>query len=115
MSGPSSRTPKKGVIEPLRDDQIVTKRSVGRRAFLGIMTAGSVGAVLTPTSAVASDTDNGTWTDSGSCPRGYGTGFTDSDVGNGADPVGWGYSGVTDRDNGNISDAGGHGRGAPYC
>ena len=42
MSDDKSSTPKKGAPAPLRDDQIVTKRSVGRRAFLGIMTAGSV-------------------------------------------------------------------------
>ena len=84
---------------PLRDDQIVTKRSVGRRAFLGILTAGSVGAVLAPGEAAAADVDNGHWTDAGSCPRG----------GGGV------YTGTTDSDNGNITDASGYGRGSPYC
>lgn len=92
-------TKKSNRLAPLRDDQIVTKRSVGRRGFLGLLTAGSVGIVLAPKEAAATDVDNGNWTDSGSCPRG----------GGGV------YTGYTDSDNGNITDASGYGRGAPYC
>ncbi len=102
-------------LKTLSETDIVTKRSLGRRAFLGVMAAGTVGAALAPTQVAASDTDSGNWADAGSCPRGYGTGMTDADGGNFADAAGWGYSGVTDQDSGNISDAGGHGRGAPYC
>ncbi|MBO6675790.1 MAG: hypothetical protein JJ908_12010 [Rhizobiales bacterium] len=91
-------TPKKPA-RTLGEDDITTKRHLGRRAFLGIMAAGSVGAVLTPTQAAAADVDNGTWTDSGSCPRGGGGAYTN----------------LTDSDNGNITDAAGYGRGAPYC
>lgn len=81
----------------LTDDDISTARPA-RRNVLGLMAVGGVVA-LVPTTAQASDVDNGTWTDSGSCPRG----------GGGV------YTGYTDRDNGNITDYGGYGRGAPYC
>lgn len=110
MADDKGKTPKK-----LDASEIITKRSVGRRTVLGILAAGTAGAVMAPGQAAASDTDNGYWTDAGSCPRGYGSGFTDADSGNLADPAGWGYSGITDQDNGNITDNGGHGRGAPYC
>lgn len=109
MADETGKTPKK-----LDADDIITKRSVGRRAVLGIMAAGTVGAVMAPGQAAAADSDNGTWTDSGACPRGHGTGVTDRDSGNTADPGGWGYTGITDQDNGNITDHGGHGRGRPY-
>jgi hypothetical protein len=81
----------------LTDSDISTARPA-RRAVLGLMAAGGVVA-LTPSTAQASDVDNGNWTDSGSCPRG----------GGGA------YTGYTDSDNGRITDRGGYGRGAPYC
>lgn len=110
MADETGKSPKK-----LDASDIITKRSVGRRTVLGILAAGTAGAVLAPGQASASDTDNGSWTDSGSCPRGYGTGNTDADGGNYADAAGFGYSGITDQDNGSISDTGGHGRGAPYC
>jgi hypothetical protein len=93
-----SDTPKKPT-KMLGDSDITTKRSLGRRTFLGLMAAGSVGATLMPTQAAAADVDNGTWTDSGSCPRGDGGVYTN----------------LTDSDNGNITDASGYGRGAPYC
>lgn len=83
----------------LKDADIITKRSLGRRAFLGIMAAGSATAVLAPTQVAASDVDNGSWTDSGSCPRGRGGVYT----------------GYTDFDDGAITDSGDYGRGAPYC
>jgi hypothetical protein len=83
----------------LSETDITTKRRLGRRAFLGIMAAGSVGAALMPTQAAAADIDNGSWTDSGSCPRGNGGAYTN----------------LTDSDNGNITDSAGYGRGAPYC
>lgn len=81
----------------LIDADISTARPA-RRAVLGLMAAGGVVA-LTPTTAQASDIDNGIWTDRGSCPRG----------GSGS------YTGYTDSDNGSITDRGGFGRGAPYC
>lgn len=87
-------------VKSLNESDIVSKRSVvGRRAFMGIMAAGTAGAVLAPTQAAASDVDNGAWTDSGSCPRGGGGVWT----------------GVTDSDNGSITDSSEYGRGAPYC
>ena len=103
-------------LKTLDESDIITKRSVGRRAFLGIMAAGSVGAALAPTSVAAADIDSGTWTDAGSCPRVRAAGLTDADSGGSADPAGRGtYTGYTDQDNGNITDIGGRGRGAPYC
>lgn len=94
----SHKTSKGG--KPLNENDIVSKRSnLGRRAFMGVMAAGTAGAVLAPTQAAASDVDNGAWTDSGSCPRGGGGVWT----------------GVTDQDNGAITDSGDYGRGAPYC
>lgn len=89
----------------LRDDEMTSERRTGRRSVLGLLAAGgavAAGANVMTTDAAqaqAADVDNGQWTDSGSCPRGYG----------GA------YTGMTDSDNGAITDAGGYGRGAPYC
>ncbi len=85
----------------LKDADIVTDRSKGRRSFLGLMAAGgAAGAVATiPTAAVAADGDNGAWTDSASCPRGPGGSST----------------GLTDADNGSITDTGGRGRGPRRC
>ncbi len=102
----------------LSESDITTKRSgLGRRAFLGVMAAGSVGATtLTPSPTAAADIDNGSWTDNASCPRLYQAGLTDSDGGAYADSVGYGtWTGLTDQDNGNITDEGGRGRGRPYC
>lgn len=110
MTDTTGKTPKK-----LDASEIITKRSIGRRAVLGIMAAGTAGAVLAPGQAAASDVDDGSWTDNGGCPRGYGTGETDADGGNNADPAGYGYTGITDRDDGSVTDNGGYGRGAPYC
>lgn len=110
MTDKTGKAPKK-----LDSSEIITKRSIGRRTVLGIMAAGTAGAVLAPGQAAASDVDDGTWTDDGGCPRGYGTGFTDNDSGNFADAAGFGASNITDRDDGSETDAGGHGRGAPYC
>jgi len=89
------------------DEKDIASRRTGRRAFIGAMAVGgaaaTAGCVVVPTGPVtgpAADSDNGTWTDSGSCPRG-------------APPrVG---TGRTDRDSGNWTDRGGQGRGAPYC
>ncbi|MEQ8657198.1 MAG: hypothetical protein RIC24_07810 [Hyphomicrobiales bacterium] len=94
MSNPTKTPAKK-----LNDNDITTKRHLGRRAFLGIVAAGTVGATLLPTQAAAADVDNGSWTDTGSCPRGNGGAYTN----------------LTDSDNGNITDSAGYGRGAPYC
>ena len=91
-----SKTEKTGQ-KTLTDSEISTARPA-RRAVLGLMAAGGVVA-MTPTTAHASDADNGSWTDRGSCPRG----------GGGA------YTGYTDSDNGAITGRGGYGRGAPYC
>lgn len=97
----SDTTPKK----TLTDADITTDHPQGRRGFLGLMAAGGVaGAALTlaPTSAQAqvTDSDNGSWADAAGCGRGSG-----------------GYrTGITDSDNGSLgTDAGGYGRGAPYC
>ena len=85
----------------LHDADISTARPKSRRRFLGLMAAGgAAGAVATiPTAAVAADADNGTWTDTASCPRGNGGVST----------------GATDADSGAITDVAGAGRGAPYC
>lgn len=87
----------------LKDDEICTAQCE-RRRMLGLI---GLGAAATGAMAVSgqqayaqgADIDNGSWTDSGSCPRGSG----------GA------YTGVTDADDGALVDAGGYGRGAPYC
>lgn len=103
-------------VKTLHETDITTKRPLGRRAFLGLMAAGSVGATLAPGNVAAADVDNGTWADAGSCPRLRPGGLTDADSGSSADPAGRGtYTGYTDQDNGNITDVGGRGRGAPYC
>jgi hypothetical protein len=83
--------------QTLSDADISVSRPA-RRAFLGMMAAGGATVAL-PGRAQAYDADNGTWTDSGSCPRG----------------APGGYTGITDRDNGTWTDAGGYGRGRPYC
>lgn len=84
----------------MRDSEIRTVRPTGRRRFLGLMAAGGA-AVLAgrPAAAQAADADSGTWTDPAACPRG----------------AGGTYTGVTDADDGNVTDAGGYGRGAPTC
>ena len=88
----------------LRDSDINTVQRPERRRMLGLLglggaAAGAVAMTGQQAYAQAADVDNGTWTDFGSCPRGYNSVFT----------------GITDADNGNITDAGGYGRGAPYC
>jgi len=88
----------------LRDDEMTSQRRTGRRSVLGLLAAGGAvaGANIMTSDAAhaqAADVDNGNWTDSGSCPRGYG-GI---------------YTAMTDSDNGAITDDGGYGRGAPYC
>lgn len=93
----------------LTDAEITTGRPTAgasnRRGFMGLVGAAGaagVGAALVPTGANAqvTDSDNGVWTDQGGCGRGsggYRTGITDADNGSGG------------------TDAGGYGRGAPYC
>lgn len=88
----------------LSDTDIETVQKPGRRRALGLLTLGSAAAGAAvmqgqEAHAQAADIDNGTWTDLGSCPRGF-TGA---------------YTGVTDADDGAIIDQGGYGRGAPYC
>ncbi len=90
----------------LTDEQIVTDRPEGRRGFMGLMAAAGVaGAVgsLAPSETQAqalTDSDNGTWTDTGGCGRGSGGVYT----------------GISDADDGSTgTDLGGHGRGAPFC
>lgn len=96
------------IKKTLTDADIVTDRPQDRRGFLGLMAAGGIAAgagaaALVPGSAEAqslTDSDNGSWRDRGGCGRGSG-GY---------------YTGITDRDNGSRgTDAGGYGRGAPYC
>jgi hypothetical protein len=94
-----AQKPAKTPAKTLSETDITTKRHLGRRTFLGLMAAGSVGATLIPTQVAAADVDNGNLTDSGSCPRGSGGVWT----------------GVTDSDNGNITDRSDYGRGVPYC
>jgi hypothetical protein len=109
----ADKTKKK--TDTLVESDITTKRGVGRRAFLGIMAAGSAGAVLSPTQAAAADADGRPWQDAGGCPRGpIQQGATDNDLGTGSDPAGGGRhgSGLTDSD---PSDWANNGRGAPYC
>ena len=92
----------------LSDSDITTDRSkadTGRREFLGMVAVGGAAAgaaALTGQQAQAqgTDSDNGSWTDAAGCGRGSG-GI---------------YTGVTDADDGSLgTDAGGYGRGAPYC
>ena len=75
----------------LTDGEIKTTDKVGRRSLLGMLGVGAAGTAMlaasgTMNQAHAADIDNGTWTDSGSCPRGSGgiwTGLTDADNGTG--------------------------------
>ena len=99
-----TKTPK----TTLTDGDITTERSAeqtGRRGFLGMMAVGgaAVGAAAltgSEASAQGTDSDNGSWTDSGGCGRGSG-GI---------------YTGISDADDGSMgTDVGGYGRGAPYC
>lgn len=86
----------------LTDAEITTDRRQSRRAMLGVMGAASVGAALFATGASAqmNDSDNGQWKDDAGCGRGNGGVRT----------------GVSDADNGSLgTDAGGFGRGLPYC
>ena len=88
----------------LNDADIKTGRKVNRRSVLNMLGIGAAGSATllasgTRNPAHAADIDNGAWTDRASCPRGTGGVWT----------------GITDADNGNITDAGGYGRGAPYC
>jgi hypothetical protein len=91
----------------LTDSDITTSRPTGRREFLGTMAvtgavAGVTGSLLAGGAQAQSltDSDNGSWADSAGCGRGSGGVFT----------------GLTDADNGSAgTDAGGYGRGAPYC
>lgn len=102
MSSDDKKTP-----TTLSDNDITTEQKTdsGRRGFLGMMAVGGAAAgaaALTGTEANAqvTDSDNGSWTDRAGCGRGSG-GF---------------YTGVTDADNGSAgTDAGGYGRGRPYC
>lgn len=83
----------------LSDSDITTSRPA-RRAVLGLIAGGGAMAMTaTAGQAQAADIDTGNYADNGSCPRGSGGGFT----------------GVSDRDNGRITDRGGYGRGRPYC
>lgn len=89
----------------LTDAEITTARP-DRRAVLGVMAAGGaagVGAATLGTAAqaqIVTDSDNGRWSDDYGCGRGYGQVRT----------------GINDRDNGTRgTDAGGYGRGRPYC
>jgi hypothetical protein len=95
-----AETPKNGP-ETLSDNDIKTETVTGRRAFMGLVATGSIAAAVAPgrTEAQASDSDDGTWTDSGSCPRGSGGVYTN----------------YTDSDDGSWADNAGYGRGAPYC
>ncbi len=82
----------------LTDTDITTSRP-GRRAFLGLMVAGGAAAVSSG-QAQAADTDSGgNYSDAPNCPRG----------------IGGVYTGSSDFDAGSNADAGGFGRGAPYC
>ncbi|MEM9317693.1 MAG: hypothetical protein AAGA70_01655 [Pseudomonadota bacterium] len=85
----------------LRDSDIATRIHPARRRVLGLMTLGGAAAIAGGPGFAQqeSDSDNGTWTDAGSCPRGEGGEYT----------------GVTDSDTGSLTDSGGYGRGEPYC
>lgn len=92
-------------LKTLTDTEITTERPTGRRGFLGMMAVGgAAGAAVTlgvsQANAQVTDSDNGQWTDRAGCGRGSGGVFT----------------GFSDADNGSTgTDAGGYGRGRPYC
>lgn len=114
------------VASTLSESDIVTKRTgtgnmgagnMGRRGFMGLValgTAGVAGATLGATPAAAADSDGAGWSDRADCPRGSGSGVSDTDTVN-ADAGGYGRTGITDQDAGSNSDMAGRGRGAPYC
>lgn len=98
----------KKIKTTLSDTDITTDRSAadsGRRGFLGMVAVGGAAAGVAAlgageASAQVTDSDNGSWTDRGGCGRGSG-GI---------------YTGISDADNGSRgTDAGGYGRGVPYC
>lgn len=101
----------------LDEDDIGTKRGMGRRSFL----LGAVGstAALAGCASGITDADAGQFADPAGMGRGTASsGITDSDVGIGADPVGRGrgrmvrrVSGITDSDSGYGADPAGNGRG----
>lgn len=88
----------------LNDSDITTVHRPARRRVLGLL---GLGAAATGAMAMqgrqayaqGADADNGSLSDTSSCPRG----------------PGGEYTGVTDADDGDVMDAGGYGRGAPYC
>ena len=107
----------------LRDDDIKTERTFGRRSMLS-MVAGVAGAglatgvpvrgsVLAHGATGYSDNDSGKRADEAG--NGRGTGLTDNDAGQFQDPVGngtgQGQSGLNDSDSGNNADPAGQGRG----
>ncbi len=102
----------------LTDDDVVTRRKMGRRSLLGLAGAGAIGAaalVATGGKAQAqvTDSDGGAFADpAGNGRGGVRTGLTDSDGGRWADPPGGGRrgSGLTDSDRGPITDPAGNGR-----
>ena len=97
----------------LKDDEIVSGPSVGRRSVLAALGAGTatLAAGVRPASAQITDSDGGACADPGGRGRGR-TGVTDSDGGAFADPVGNGrFTGWTDSDFGSCSDPAGQGRG----
>ncbi|MBN8290418.1 hypothetical protein JI664_00420 [Rhodobacter sp. NTK016B] len=101
-------TPKKD-RKTLKDDEIITRRGIGRRSLL--LGAFGGGALVATAALAASDSDP-----SDPAGRGY-SGMTDNDDGSYADASGrgrgsGGYStGITDSDNGSVYDQPGQGRG----
>jgi hypothetical protein len=86
----------------LTDAEITTVRNTGRRAFLGAMGVAGVSAALVPVDASAqpiTDADSEESRDQSGCGRGPGGVAT----------------GVSDEDNGNITDSFENGRGQPNC
>ena len=97
----------------LKDDEIVSRPSVGRRSLLAALGVGTatLAAGVRPASAQITDSDGGPCADPGGRGRGR-TGVTDSDGGAFADPGGNGrFTGRTDSDGGSCADPVGQGRG----
>lgn len=109
----------------LSDDDIKTRRGIGRRSFLlgafgGTTALAACVETTGPYYTGLTDSDGGPYADQAGYGRGgtvRGTGWTDSDSGPNADPANFGrgpggrYTGWTDSDSGPYADAAGYGRG----
>lgn len=96
----------------LTDDDVSTRRGLGRRAFLLGTLGGTTALAGCVTATGYTDSDTGRYADPAGAGRGPRVGITDADTGRYADPVGRGRGGraCTDADVGTWADPAGRGR-----